>query len=143
MAAHVTIGGVDYPVIFDGTGEEVNILQLNELTNPAVPDVWFYAAIEGDPDPDRKMSYTNLVQFLALKNNERSKGNLAVTAGLNSKILFQVAGVNAPLASANYSLQIFDPNNAVGVQLISNDAAGFTINCQAAGVIHYIATLNT
>lgn len=141
MAAHVTIGGVDYPVIFDGTGEEVNILQLNELTNPSVPDVWLYAAIEGDADPDRKMSYTNLVQFLALKSNSRSAANVVVVAG-NNTITWQMAGVNAPFASAVYSVFILDKDE-IGVRLISQAAGSIVVNCQTGGTIHVLATLNS
>jgi hypothetical protein len=121
--------------------ENVNILQLNELTNPSVPDVWFYCAIEDDLDPDRKMSYTNLVQFMALKNNTRAVGNYVVIAG-NNTITWQMGGVNTPFISDEYSVQILDPNG-IGVKLISQNAASITVNCFEGGVVHVIAILNT
>ncbi|MDD5013673.1 MAG: hypothetical protein PHW73_01045 [Atribacterota bacterium] len=103
--------------------------------------MWFYAAIEGDPNPDRKMSYTNLVQFMSLKNNVRAVGNKVVTVGENI-ITWQIAGVDAPMASVDYSVQIFDPNG-IGIQLTDQTADDITIDCLTEGVIHVIATLNT
>jgi hypothetical protein len=123
--------------------ENVNILQLNELSNPSVSGVKFYAVIEGDSDPDRWISYDNLIKFLALKSNERSIGNKVVNAG-NNTITWQMLGVNAPFGSVNYSVIIYDPLG-LGAQLVegSQTINGITVNCLSGGTIHIIATLNS
>lgn len=121
--------------------EDVNVLQLTELLNPATPGVWFYCGVEGDPIPDRKLSYEKLVQFLALKDNQRANGNVTVASGTNI-IQFKTAGVNTPFPNADYSLNIYD-SSGLGIGVISQDKNGFTIEVINSGAFNYIATLNT
>lgn len=138
MAAYVTVGGIDYPVIFDPPGETANILQLPEITEPAL--LKLYAVLEGDANPDRFITYTNLVKLLQTKAGIRV-GQHTVVVGTNT-VLFKVGGVNTPIGSANFSV-IFTKEAVLGISDISKTTNGFTFNAIEPGLIDYIAILNT
>lgn len=138
MGAHVTIGGTDYPVIFDAPGEQSNILQQPEGTEPSV--MKFYGVIEGDANPDRYITYANLVKLLLSAANVRV-GSKVVTAGANSEI-FKVASVNTPFSVTSYAL-IFTKGYELGISDVVKYVDHFTLTSIDAGTIDYIAILFT
>lgn len=66
----------------------------------------------------------------------RAAGGVAVVSGE------QTITFSSPLPSASYSLNIWDYTGSVVVELVSQDANGFTIDCVNAGAINYQAILN-
>lgn len=138
MAAHVTIGGTDYPVIFDAPGETANILQLNEITEPTL--LKMYAVLEGDAIPDRFITYTNLVKLLQ-KNSNIRVGQATLVVGTNT-ITYQVGGINTPMLNTNYALLIFG-GSELGAYDRVKFTDKFTISVIDAGTIDYIVISNT
>lgn len=138
MAAYVEIGGVQYPVIFDPPGEQTNLLQLNEIEDPAL--LKLYAVLEGDLNPDRYITYANLVQLLQTKANIRA-GQKTVAAGVNS-VVFQAGGVNTPVSSTNYAV-IYTNEATLGISDIAKTVNGFTFNAIDPGIIDYIVIINS
>lgn len=136
--AYVTIGGIDYPVIFDPPGETANILQLPAITDPTL--LKLYGVLEGDANPDRYITYANFVTLLQTKASIRV-GQHTVTAGANS-VVFKVGGVNTPLASVNFGV-IFTKEAILGISDVVKSVNGFTFNAVDPGTIDYIAILNT
>jgi hypothetical protein len=138
MAAHVTIGGIEYLVEFDPPGETANILQLPEGTDPNL--LKYYGVYEGDANPDRWISYVNLVKLLFAKANVRA-GTKVVTVGLNT-VVFQVGGVNTPYSVTTYALIPFGASE-LGLYDFNKTVGGFTFYAMNAGTIDYISILNT
>jgi len=138
MAAHVTIGGVEYPVVFDAPGEMANILQLTEITDPSF--LKLYGVLEGDTVPDRQITYVNLIRLLLEKSSVRANQH-TVTVG-NNTVVFKIAGVNTPFTVLTYSLVMFGASE-IGIYDVVKTTGGFTFKAMGAGTINYIATLNT
>jgi len=65
----------------------------------------------------------------------RSAGNVNAAGGI------QVIIFSTPLATANYSLSIFDING-LGIKATAQSENGFTINALTAGTFNYIAIIN-
>jgi hypothetical protein len=138
MAAHVTIGGVDYNVVFDPPGETANILQLTAGTDPST--LKFYGVLEGDSVPDRVITYANLVSLLFPKASVRV-GSHSVTVGANT-IMFTVGGVNTPFSVTTYAF--FQSKEAIlGLSDFVQYVDRITFNAIDAGTMPYIAILNT
>lgn len=138
MAAHVTIGGIDYPVIFDSPGETSNILQQQEITEPAL--LKLYAVLEGDANPDRYITFENLVKYLFPKASLRV-GTVNVTTGSN-QIIFTVGGVNTPFGSLSYA---FIPTKGyeLGLSDLTKYVERVTFEAMEPGTMDYIAILFT
>ena len=131
MGAHVTIGGTDYPVIFDDPGEQANLLQLTAETNPAL--LQFYGVIEGDAVPDRKITYNNLVQALLPYNNIRVGAGISCNGTDGQTINF-----DTELAGTPSILLIFDYQGK-GITRVSYTSTGFVINSLEVGLFDYLA----
>lgn len=138
MAAHVTIGGIDYPVIFDPPGETSNILQQQQITEPAL--LKLYAVLEGDANPDRYITFENLVKYLFPKASLRV-GTVNVTAGSN-QIIFKVGGIDTPFATLNYA---FIPTKGyeLGLSDLTKYVERVTFEAMEPGAMDYIAILFT
>jgi hypothetical protein len=138
MAAHVTIGGIDYPVIFDPPGETSNILQQQEIEEPAL--LKLYAVLEGDANPDRYITFENLVKYLFPKASLRV-GTKNVTVGSN-QIIFKVGGIDTPFATLNYA---FIPTKGyeLGLSDLTKYVECVTFEAMEPGTMDYIAILFT
>lgn len=138
MAAHVTIGGTDYPVIFDPPGDTSNILQQQEITEPGL--LKFYAVLEGDANPDRYITFENLAKYMLSKSIVRA-GTANVVNGVN-EILFKVGGVNTPLTTTNY-IVVFSKGYELGLSNVTKYVERFTVESIDAGTIDYFVILFT
>lgn len=119
--------------------EQVNILQLNSgvpFTDPT--SGYLYIVIGGI---DGFISTDNLLKYMLGKENIRAHGSVAVTEGSND-IVFEVDGVPTALASADYSIILFE-NSGIGNEITAQDEEGFTINAANDGLLNYIVILNT
>lgn len=132
MAAHVTIGGTDYPVIFDTPGEQANLLQLNEITNPS--GLKLYAVKEGDADPDRFITYANLVQTLLQANTKIGVG--IACSGIEGQAISYAPGADLP---SDIYLLIINDYQGKGITRVSYNKSGFVINSLESGLFDYLA----
>jgi hypothetical protein len=131
MAAYVEIGGIQYPVVFDAPGEQSNLLQLTEITNPA--GLQLYAVHEGDAVPDRKITWENLVQSLLPKADIRIGKAVACNGTSDQSINFESSMAGVPSI-----LIVYDYENR-GITRKSYTESGLVIDSLEAGLFDYLA----
>ncbi len=138
MGAYVEIGGIQYPVQFDPPGELANILQIPEADSPVF--MKFYGVIEGDAQPDRQISYADLVKFLYSASNIRV-GEADLIEGVNT-IIFKVGGTNTPFTTTGYAI-VYTKGYELGLYDEAKQVDSFKISAMNPGKINYIAILFT